>query len=123
MSLGLKAGKVNKELKEKFLDSLNDDLNTPQALAVLQEVFKSKLSNEDKLATVLDFDKVLGLKFKEMSESLVEELPEQVKDLIIERQSARERGDWNESDRLRVDIEKLGYEVRDEGEGMKVFKK
>jgi len=37
------------EYKTKFLKSINDDLNTPQALAVVQEVLKSsKLSNKDK---------------------------------------------------------------------------
>jgi cysteinyl-tRNA synthetase len=57
-NLGKEIGKVNLEWKVKFNTAINDDLNMPQALAVLNEMLKSDLSPADKLATALDFDKV-----------------------------------------------------------------
>lgn len=57
-----KVGKINESYKDKFKEKLEKDLNTPQALAVLWGLVKDdKISPEDKLATLFDFDKVLGL--------------------------------------------------------------
>ena len=59
--LGIK----NEEYTEKFVKALENDLNIPQALAVLWTLVKDKeISLEDKKATILDFDKVLGLGLK-----------------------------------------------------------
>ena len=58
-------GEVNQEYKNKFVEKLENDLNTPKALAVLWMLVKDKdISPENKLATILDFDKVLGLGLK-----------------------------------------------------------
>jgi len=55
-------GVVDESYKAKFREKLDNDLNTPQALAVIWGLVKdSHVSPEDKLATLLDFDKVLGL--------------------------------------------------------------
>ena len=55
-------GIINEGYKKQFKEKLENDLNTPQALAVVWTMLKDKdLSPEDKLATLLDFDKVLGL--------------------------------------------------------------
>jgi cysteinyl-tRNA synthetase len=112
--------KVNVEYKNKFLEVINDDLNTPQALAVMQDLLKSVLSDEDKIATVLDFDKVLGLKLKNVIKK--EKIPKKIQELLYKRKEAREEKNWKESDKLREKIEKLGYTVEDSSEGMRVFK-
>ncbi|MDO8590171.1 MAG: cysteine--tRNA ligase [bacterium] len=58
----LGTGVVDESYKQKFTEKLENDLNTPQALAVVWGLIKDKdISPEDKLATILDFDKVLGL--------------------------------------------------------------
>jgi cysteinyl-tRNA synthetase len=55
-------GKINEEYKNKFVSKLENDFNTAQALAVVWTLAKDKsVSDEDKKATILDFDKVLGL--------------------------------------------------------------
>lgn len=113
------SGSVNKEIKNKFLNCINDDLNTPQALAVLAELLKSDLNEADKLATVLDFDQVLGLKLIETEI----EIPAEVKNLVAQREKARAEKNFSESDRLRDEIEKLGYMVEDSKEGMRILKK
>lgn len=61
-NLGQQEGKVSKEFKYDFTEALEDNFNTPKALAVMQSVLKSDISNEDKLATIMNFDRVLGLK-------------------------------------------------------------
>jgi cysteinyl-tRNA synthetase len=119
--LGLKEGVIDKDFKEKFLEVINNDLNIPRALAIVQELLKSALSNEEKLATVLDFDKVLGLNLSEAHKK--EELPEEIKKLVIAREKTREENNFKESDKLRAEIENRGYIVEDSKEGMRVFRK
>lgn len=110
----------NLEYGTKFLEAINDDLNMPQALAVVQELLKSKLPAEEKLATILDFDKVLGLNIEAAIKA--EKLPDEVARLLKERTKAREEKNWAKADRLRGDIAKLGYAVEDAKEGMRVMK-
>lgn len=119
--LGDKQGKIIKKFNKIFLEAINDDLNMPQALAVLQEVLKSNKSNEEKLATILDFDKVLGLNLDKVSGE--DELSENIKKLVEAREKARKSKNFKESDKLREQIEKKGYIVEDSKEGMRVFKK
>ena len=119
--LGDEIGEIDEEFKKDFTEKINDDLNTPQALAVVQEVLKSEIADEDKLATVLNFDKVLGLKFKDASKPI--DIPQNIKELADKRQQAREDKNWNESDRLRDEIKNFGYEIEDIKDGYRVQKK
>jgi len=96
-------------------------------LAVVSAVLKSKLSSADKLATILDFDKVLGLKLDLAKDSNSEEfsmddLASDVQALILARQEARNNKHWEESDRLREEIKKKGYLIEDIKNGFKVSK-
>ncbi len=120
--LGKQIGKVDKEFKEKFLNSINDDFNSPKALAVLQELLKSNLNNSDKLATILDFDKVLGLNFNNIKIEKIE-TPLNIKLLADQRLKARQEKNWQESDKLRDEINKLGYEIEDTGDEYNLKKK
>jgi len=113
--------RVHPEYREKFLEALNDDLNMPRALAVVQQIMKSDVPDTVKHATVLDFDRVLGLGMDRLGRA--EELPENVRKLIEARVKARKGRDFSASDALREEIHILGYEVQDTSEGMKVVKK
>jgi len=119
--LGTEIGKVDEGYKEKFLEVINDDFNMPQSLAVIQDLLKSELDKKDKLATVLDFDKVLGLEFSKANKQ--ENLPAIVQKLADNRESARKEKKFDESDRLRDEIEKLGYIVEDTKDGQRIYKK
>src|ERR1035437_5420016 len=79
-NLGIKVGKISLEWQSKFIIAANDDLNMPQAMAVLNEMLKSDCAPADKLATALDFDKVFGLKLNEAIYKKVE-IPNDVKKL------------------------------------------
>jgi cysteinyl-tRNA synthetase len=112
---------ANAEFKVKFLEAINDDLNMPRAMAVVQEMLKSSLSAVEKYMTILDFDRVLGLDMDQVSQTEV--LPEEVQKLVDARIKAREARDFVASDRLRDELHALGYMVQDAKEGMKLIKK
>jgi len=114
-NLGNKGGKINKKKKNKFLKKINDDLNAPQALAVMQKILKSKLSNGDKLATLLDFDKILGLRLMEAAKPV--KIPKKIKELAEKREKLRKEKKWSEADELRQQIKKLGYQIEDTKRG------
>lgn len=117
--LGNNIGSVNLELKDRFLESINDDLNMPKVLSVLNEVFKYGISNEDKLATILDFDKVLGLNLGDIKKDII---PENIELIVKERLTARINKDWAKSDKLRDQIKELGYDIKDIDSGYEISK-
>ncbi len=119
-ALGNKKGTVDQVYKNKFLSAINDDLNLPKALAVLALTLKSKLAAPDKLATVLDFDKVLGLDLGQTENDKklsVTDVGSEVEKLFIARQQARAEKNWNEADRLRLKINDLGFLIEDTPSG------
>ena len=118
-NLGNNIGKINESFKNQFRENINDDLNMSKALATVGEVLKSDISNEDKLATLLDFDKVLGLGLDNIKEEII---PEEIKKLAEQREIARKEKDWAKSDELRKEINSLGYEVKDTDSGTKISK-
>ena len=111
---------VHKGFKEQFIAAINDDLNMPRAMAVIQEVLKSDLPDAEKYATVLDLDQVTGLKLDKVIEK--ESIPPEIQEKVDARIKARENKNWVLSDQLRDEIQALGYMVQDSKEGMKVIK-
>jgi len=104
---------------EKRFDSIiNDDLNTPRALAELfeyiKEVNKSGVYGESVYETILKLDKFLGL---ELDKIMKTEVPKKVTELANKREEARQGKDWELSDKLRKEIETLGFEIEDTPEG------
>jgi cysteinyl-tRNA synthetase len=115
------SGSVVDEYKNKFTEDIEDDLNTSKGLATLHELLKEKdISNSDKYATILDFDKVLGLNLENLAKEDV--VPDEVQALLEKRKLARKDGDWDESDKLREEIRSLGFETADSGDDTKVRK-
>jgi cysteinyl-tRNA synthetase len=114
-SLGTVVGEINEEFKNKFTEAISDDFNTPQALAIVHELLKSDLTNEIKLATILDFDKVLGLDIEKTIKNSGEQkqIPENIQTLLAERKLARDNKDYKKADELRDQITALGFEVKD----------
>jgi cysteinyl-tRNA synthetase len=103
------------EYKQQFLSAITDDINMPQALAVLWEVLgDTRLGGAARTALALDFDAVLGLQLDAIG---TEDIPENVMQLVREREEKRKSKQWHESDRIRDTIAALGYEVRDTPEG------
>lgn len=110
------------EFKTKFEDAINDDLNMPMAMGIVWDVIKYP-SKSKKVALLLEkFDEVLGLKIGENDKNITEELPEEIKKLVEQRQKARENKEWQLSDILRDKITELGYTVKDTKNGMEINK-
>lgn len=105
-------GSINQGYQVLFHEMVNDDLNTAGGLATVWELLKnSEVSDADKKATILDFDRVLGLK---LDENVAErEIPAAIQELLDQRKAARDAKDWATADRLRDEIIAQGYEVQD----------
>ncbi len=118
INLGNEKGDPSSKYKDKFLKAVNNDLNTPQALKVTWNLLKDKdLNDSVKLATVIDFDKVLGLDLnKEV------EIPKKVKELAEKREEYREDKKYEKADNLRSKINDLGYDIEDVKDGYKLKK-
>lgn len=107
------------EFEQKFMEAANNDLNTPQAVGVLHEMIASDYPTSSKAASILFMDKILGLKLNEYLGKPLE-VPEEVKKLVNEREKARKEGNFKKADKLRKEIEKLGYQVEDMVDGHKL---
>jgi len=117
-NLGNEEGEIHQSSLEKFESAINDDLNMPQALSVAWDLIDdSDVSNADKLITIREFDRVLGLK---LDEPIVHIIPEKVQKLIAERDKARKEKNWDKSDKLRKEIEKAGFIVNDTPSGTEI---
>jgi cysteinyl-tRNA synthetase len=113
-------GGLPADFQAKFREAINDDLNMPRVMAVAQELLKSSLSDAEKLAGVLDFDRVLGLGLVSLDQD--DSLPEALRKLVDRRQAARAAKNWALSDQLRDEIQAMGYVVQDGRDGMQVIK-
>lgn len=117
--LGENEGEINKEYKEKFLNFLQNDLDTPRALALIWEIIKDeKLLQADKKTTIKELISVLGINLE--NQNL--EIPTEVAGLLTEREKARNEKNFTLADEIRIKINSLGYEVKDTSEGQKLTK-
>ena len=120
-----KHGKDNKIAQKRYVaefnKQVNNDLNTPKALAVMWDVIKdNNLSDHDKYFLLLEFDKVLGFNLGSIKSN---KIPEKIINLAEERRKAREDNNWNKSDKLREKINNLGFLIADTKSGYQIKKK
>jgi cysteinyl-tRNA synthetase len=110
------AGAADETAVERFMAAMDDDLNTPQALAVVWEVARGDLPPAVKKGTVLAFDRILGLRLAEWVPPQAE-APDHVQALLAQREQARAAKQWGEADRLREEIRAAGFEITDSPAG------
>ncbi|MHB8831116.1 MAG: cysteine--tRNA ligase [Patescibacteria group bacterium] len=103
----------------EFLSELDDDLNTPAALAVVWDLVKSDLESGHKAATLLAWDKILGLSLDKYIAKPIT-IPENIKAIAQRRWEAKSRQDWNEADQLRLELENQGWRMEDNQDGYKL---
>jgi cysteinyl-tRNA synthetase len=92
------------QLWDDFADAMEDDFDTPRALAVMHEWASN--GQHDNLIEALE---IFGLK----SLSDPEPAPDEIVALAEARMAAREAGDYPEADRLREEIRAAGWDMRD----------
>jgi cysteinyl-tRNA synthetase len=109
------------DIKAKFTEAVNDDLNMPQALAVLWGVIRNdKLTNIEKMNLVYDFNRVLGLDLDKDIEAGKTNVPAEVMKLVDKRIAAKKAKDFKKADELRDELKALGWEVVDKKDGVEV---
>ncbi|MEK7065862.1 MAG: cysteine--tRNA ligase [Patescibacteria group bacterium] len=114
-------GEICAPCDKKFQAAIRDDLNTAEALAVVWKLIsRDDVSLADKKATLLSWDTILGLGLADVRPV---EIPPPVQELAEERARAREASDFARADKLRAEIESLGFEIRDSETGPKITKK
>jgi cysteinyl-tRNA synthetase len=100
-------------IRARFTDAIADDLALPRALAIAQQVAADdSLTDAQRRALLLDFDRVLGLSLHLPAE-VTAPLPEGAAELLERRAAAREARDFAASDALRDELASMGVEVRD----------
>lgn len=100
------------EYEQRFLGAINEDLNMPEALAVVWKLVDDQtMPAEARLASLLRMDKVLGLKLAELPAE--KEIPGEVKKIMAKREKLRQGGKYSEADKIRDEITKMGYTVSD----------
>ena len=99
----------------KFREAVENDLNLPQALAVVWEMAKSNIPSRDKLELITDWEQILGLDL--LTPVQLIKVPEEVKVLIKQRDQLRQEKKWQEADEVRQEIEKKGFKLLDTNEG------
>ncbi len=114
-------GSVNEKYTELFTKNIENDLNTPLAIATVWDLIKDPtIPSVDKKVTLLNFDAVLGLGLAELKK---ETIPVEILALADMREQARKEKDFDRSDELRAEIEQAGYTVKDTEDGPVVAKK
>jgi cysteinyl-tRNA synthetase len=98
--------------RQEALAALNDDLNMPQLVGILNRYNSYRLWAE--------FDAVLGLDIEKRVQRAEEALPAEVQALVEERNTARKAKNWARSDEIRSQLIAMGYEVGDSPQGTTV---
>ncbi len=97
---------------------ISDDLGVPQALATLWTMLRDdSVSDADKLAAAFRIDEVFGLDLARTSAPAENELEKEYRDMIAEREAARERKDYARADQLRERLAEHGIMIEDTQEG------
>ena len=109
-------------IDENVMNALNDDMNTPQAIAELHKLFKNcKSDDQDSLNQFLISAQFLGLMNDEPSQWLswgkdnISVDQNKIESLISQRNAARANKDFAEADRIRDELENLGIVLEDKG--------
>lgn len=100
----------------EFLESINDDLNMPKAIATVLRMLKEERSS-DVYKTFEKFNQVLGLNLEE------DDIPQEIKEKAELRWNAKKNKDFVTADNLRAELLNLGFEIKDTKDGYDILKK
>lgn len=125
---GLENEKISQKLedaKERFMQAMDDDINTPRAFAVLFDLIKkiNPLIKENKISsqnakTVLEFFKEINSIF-DFLEFEKQEISKEIESLIQKREQARQNKNYQEADKIRDELKRKGIILEDTPEGVK----
>ena len=103
---------------DRFRTAMDDDLNTPAAVATMFDAVKAANTGGDLAiaAAALEIAGVLGLDLS----AEIGDVPPEILEAAAERDAARAAKDWAAADRIRADLEAGGYVVEDTPDGTSV---
>ena len=105
--------------QQQFKNAIENDLQTAQAVAVMWDMIKSDIDNEEKYFLLMDFDKIFGLNLDNINE---EKIDANIIILAERRLEARKKRNFDQSDKLRIKIEKAGFKIEDKGNSYTIKK-
>ena len=113
---------VGRELHDRFVAALDDDLDLPGGLACVREMLRADLAADERRWLVLDADAVLGLDLHRVWEPPPEKAPEadvprEITGLVAARDQARTDRDYARADDLRRELADRGWDVVDGPDG------
>lgn len=110
--------KILKKWKDRFKKAIEDDLNIPKALSIAWKLIKSKEDDKKKVVTILEFDKVFGLELEPWLHIRNPEKLQRIRNLIKEREKARQNRNWKKADEIRKELKKrCNVKLKDEKDG------
>ena len=119
----------NNDYVKAFEAAMDEDFNTSKALSILFEIANKAQKEKDRhqseaidlISTLLGISGVLGFDFAK-EESIGSDLTNGLMELIIEiRKIARSQKNWELSDKIRDDLNKLGITLKDTQDGKTIF--
>ena len=116
------------EARTKFKTAMDDDLNTPDALAAIFDLVKdiNTLSDASDKATLetaaKTFDELTGVLGLLYNRKKTDAIPAEVTALVEERAAAKKAKDWGRADAIRAQLTEMGWSVTDTAQGPKIAK-
>jgi len=107
------------ERDQRFRAAISEDLDTPEAVKVLNETVSATVADGDKYSLLVSWDEMLGLDLERLAREGFE-IPPEVQEKLEARDAARAAGDFARGDAIRDELAGLGWEVMDTAEGTKV---
>ena len=115
-------------LKKQFSQAMDDDFNTPKALAVIFKILRqantlsasgkfSAVSAKEIISFLKNAEKIFGVSFAKIK---TVDTPDHIKELAEKREELRKEKRWAEADILRGQIQKEGYEIKDSESGYEI---
>jgi cysteinyl-tRNA synthetase len=119
--VGAKGGAVDEAALERFRERMDDDLDTPAAMALLFDLVRRANSDEDEqaAATAFEIAGAVGLVLRTASG----DVDDDALGIARRRDEARDAKDWALADALRDELQPLGYEVSDTPSGTSLRKR
>jgi len=111
--------KLIADLRERFDAALADDLNTPEAMAVIAEASASTVFSPSMHEFIQYIDACLGLQLGRDQTDLRND--ESVIQLLDSREAVRRAKDFERSDKIRESLHKLGVGVEDTQSGQVIW--
>jgi cysteinyl-tRNA synthetase len=99
-------------IEEAFRNAMLNDLNTPEAIAVLWKLVDGDFATQAKSTSLLFIDRILGLKLSDAIATPFD-VPKEIKAIADRRWEARKDGDWDEADKLRQELAGHGWKMLD----------